>query len=79
MKTDCMSTIIINDANNKQANVISELAKLLNLNVSIQPNTKSSKAAIETSIEDYENGRTRGLKVSVEDFKKMIDGLKQGN
>ena len=70
-----MSTIIINDANNKQANVISELAKLLNLNVSIEPNTKSSKA----SIEDYENGRTQGLKVSVKDFKKMLDGLKQDN
>ena len=74
-----MSTIIINDANSKQANVISELAKLLNLNVSIEPNTKSSKAAIEASIEDYENGRTQGLKVSVKDFKKMLDGLKQDN
>jgi hypothetical protein len=74
-----MNTIIINDANKQQASVISKLAELLKLNVTIETDYSSSKAAIDASIEAYENGLTQGLKVSVKDFKKMIDGLKQDN
>ncbi len=74
-----MNTIIINNANNKQANVIEELAKLLKLDITIEKHYSSVKEAIDASIDDYENGRTSGLKVSVKDFKKMIDGLKQDN
>ncbi len=75
-----MSTIIINDANNEQVNVLSKLAKLLKLHVRVENNySNPSKAAIDAAIEDYENGRASGLKVSINDFKKMIDGLKQDN
>lgn len=75
-----MSTIIINDASTEQATVISKLAKLLKLNVTVDNHySPSSKDAIDASIDAYENGLTQGLKVSVKDFKKMIDGLKQDN
>ncbi|MEO8110538.1 MAG: hypothetical protein ABI594_10920 [Ginsengibacter sp.] len=74
-----MNTIIINNANNKQANVIEELAKLLQLDITVEKHSSSEREAIDASIDDYENGRTRGLEVSIKDFKKMINGLKQDN
>jgi hypothetical protein len=75
-----MSTIIINDANHEQVNVLSKLAKLLNLNVTVEKHhAQSSKAAIDAAIDAYENGQSEGLKLSIKDFKKMIDGLKQDN
>jgi hypothetical protein len=75
-----MSTIIINDANHEQVNVLSKLAKLLNLNVTVEKHhTQSSKAAIDAAIEAYESDQSEGLKLSIKDFKKMIDGLKQDN
>lgn len=74
-----MSTIIINNADSKQTSVISELAKLLHLDVSVEKKAPSSKAEIKAAMDAYEKGHTQGLKISAKDFKRMIDGLKQDN
>jgi hypothetical protein len=75
-----MSTIIINDANNEQVNVLSKLAKLLKLTVTVEKHySESSKMAIDQAIDAYENGQSEGLKLSINEFKKMINGLKQDN
>ncbi|MEI9934805.1 MAG: hypothetical protein WDM71_08135 [Ferruginibacter sp.] len=74
-----MSTIIINNANKEQVNVISKLAKMLKLNVTTKKEAASSKATIDAAIEAYENGHSNGLKISVKEFKKMVDGIKQNN
>ena len=74
-----MSTIIINNATKEQAGVISKLAKMLKLQVTLQENensAKSSKAEIDAAIIAYENGRSKALRLSVKDFKKMIGGIR---
>jgi len=73
-----MSTIIINNANKEQVSVISKLAKLLNLDVTTKKETAiSDKAAIDAAIEAYESGSSAGLKISVKDFKKLVNGAKK--
>ena len=75
-----MSTIIINNASKEQVNVISKLAKLLNLNVTTKKQGAiAEKAAIDAAIEAYENGSSKGLKISVKDFKQLVNGAKKNN
>ena len=75
-----MSTIIINNANKEEVNVISKLARLLKLNVTTKKQEAvSSKTAIDTAIEAYESGSTKGFKISVQDFKKLVNGAKKDN
>ncbi len=79
-KNKCMSTIIINNASKEQVNVISKLARLLNLNITTnKPVALNSKAAIDAAIEAYENGSSKGLKISVKDFKQLVNGAKKNN
>lgn len=75
-----MGTIIINNASKEQASLISKLAKMLRLPVIMQKQgSQSSKAAIDAAIEDYENGSSAGFEMSVKEFKKILNGLKQNN
>ena len=75
-----MSTIIINNANKEEVSVISKLAKLLKLKVTTKKQEAiSSKMSIDAAIEAYETGNTKGLKISVQDFKKLVNGAKKNN
>ena len=79
-KINNMGTIIINNASKEQASLISKLAKMLRLPVIKQKQgSQSSKAAIDAAIEDYENGSSAGFEMSVKEFKKMLNGIKQDN
>lgn len=74
------NTIIINNANKEQVIVLSKLAKLLNLNVTSHCQSPDpSKKAIDEAIEAYEIGNTKALKVSIKDFKEMVNALNQNN
>ena len=75
-----MGTIIINNANKEQVSVISKLAKLLNLHVSTKKRvTITDKAAIDAAINAYENGSSKGLKISIKDFKQLVNDAKKVN